>query len=979
MTEIMKASAGSGKTYNLAKKYITLLLQSEDSREYRHILAVTFTNKATSEMKSRILKELQLLSESPESSAYLSDLIRDTGLDRNGIQKASRRFLTDILNDYSMFSVSTVDKFFQQTLKAFTREIGCFDTYQIELDRESLVRESIDRLLDSITEDSTEILKWINESMKDDLQRGNRFKIDGNLFSTADKLSSGKFERILAESDTRAESAFSKANLTAIRTECNKIISDFEHRVSDAANQTLPMLEDGPRGVLEDFIKNLGKGRRIEYPTQKKLMKASETTPFGFVMGHPFNLYTTAWQIRDLTYALGFIRDFRQQMDMLLKEKNVLSLDDSNTILKKIIDGCDTPFIYEKMGVRYHHFLLDEFQDTSRVQWDNVLPLLKEGAANGGTNFIVGDVKQSIYRWRNSDWKLLAEDVMKDLDDCGDPIPLRDNYRSLATIVEFNNDFFKFALDKISPSSCPFLTTVYSDISQFVKSNDAQRGSVEVSFTADQDRAILDSVKSAMDAGASPGDIAVLVRGHRRGKYVADLLIDNGYDVVSDDSLDVKSSIIVTRLIARLSLYENADDKISAFIAGPVAEDAPDANPTLMDVVESCLRDLGRDYPDDFEAETTYIYSFVDALQDWTAVNGNRLSEFLDYWKKTDFKASSPEDSTAVKIMTIHKSKGLEFPYVILPFSEDYTFADNQSWDWCMPRRSPDSSFTTLDSAVYPVQFSEKYSPHSYFDEVFRQERAYELVDTINLFYVALTRAGKGLHIISKIPSATCREEMKKDRGYEFKGMSELLYWYQQGRSSFMYGELYDFSKMSAEACGDTAIPAAFFSEPIGDRLRPSTDACDYFGEDGSVGVDGSPRLAGLALHEILSSIDTVSELECFQGRPEYDLLRQRVASRPEWFSVTEGRRILKEAAVITSDGRILRPDRVIVDGGKVTVIDYKFAEPRPSHIRQVRDYAEVYRQMGYQEVKACLWYVYEDEVKEVGSLSVDSDQLILS
>lgn len=966
MTEIMKASAGSGKTYNLAKKYITLLLCSEDSREYRHILAVTFTNKATSEMKSRILKELQTLSESPESSDYLSDLIRDTGLNQDALQQASKRFLTDILHDYSMFSVSTVDKFFQQTLKAFTREIGCFDTYQVELDRDSLVRESIDRLLDSITEDSTEILKWIDESMRDDLERGNRFKIDSNLFNTANKLASGKFDKAVTEAGLRPSSAFSKENLAAIRKECNKIVSDFENRVLEAAQQTLPLLDGAPEDYLTDFIRNLSKGSRIEFPTQKKLMKASEGTPFGFVMGHPYNLYTTAWQIRDLTYALGFIRDFRQQMDMLLKEKNVLSLDDSNTILKRIIDGCDTPFIYEKMGVRYHHFLLDEFQDTSRVQWDNVLPLLKEGGANGGTNFIVGDVKQSIYRWRNSDWKLLAEDVQHDLEDCGMPVPLVDNYRSLSTIVEFNNGFFRYVLSRIPSSACPFLVNVYSDVAQNVKSDDPQQGSVEVSFTPDQNAAILDSVRSALDAGASPGDIAVLVRGHKRGKSVADLLIGNGYDVVSDDSLDVKSSVIVNKLIARLSLSENAGDRISAFVAGTMPDDAGMANPTLMDEVESCLRELRRDYPNDFEAETLYIYSFADALQDWISVNGNRLSEFLDYWKKTDFKASSPEDNSAVKIMTIHKSKGLEFPYVILPYAEDYTFADNQSWNWCMPRRSPESVFSTLDSAVYPVPFSEKHSPHSYFDEVFKQERAYELIDTVNLFYVALTRAGKGLHIISKMPSATCREELKKDRGYEFKGMSELLYWYQNGSNSFLYGKLYDFSKMRRKKSDDIPMPASFFSEPVGDRLKPSTDAYDYFGEDGTVGVDGSPRLAGLALHEILSSIKTLPELDSYQGKPEYDMLRQRVAAHREWFSAGQDKHVLNESTIISSDGFLLRPDKVIIENGRVTIIDYKFAEPRPEYERQVRDYANLYRQMGYKNVKACLWYVYEDNVIEV-------------
>lgn len=966
MTDILKASAGSGKTYNLAKKYITLLLGSGDSCEYRHILAVTFTNKATSEMKSRILKELQVLAENPDSSSYLADLIKDTGLDKDTICRESKRFLTDILHDYSMFSVSTVDKFFQQTLKAFTREIGCFDTYQVELDRESLVRESIDRLLDSITEDSVDILKWIDESMRDDLSRGARFRVDSNLLVTAEKLASGKFDAAVKVTGIDPSEAFSKESLSAIRKECNEIVSGFENRVADAANLTLSMISDKALPYLQSFIQGLTPGSRIVCPSQKTLMDAVPGTPFGLVMGHPYDLYNTAWQIRDLTYALGFIRDFRQQMDMLLKEKNVLSLDDSNAILKRIIDGSDAPFVYEKMGVRYHNFLLDEFQDTSRVQWENILPLLKEGASNGGANFIVGDVKQSIYRWRNSDWKLLSEEVQRDLDDCSAPVSLADNYRSLETIVNFNNGFFSYILKKIPPTTCSTLSEVYSDVHQNVKLADPQAGSVEVTFTADQQTAILDSVKNAFAAGALPGDIAVLVKTHKQGKKVADILIGEGYDVVSDDSLDVKSSLIVGKVIARLSLFENESDKIAAYIAGGAPDVEHIANPTLMDEVESYLRDLKRDYPEDYEAETVYIYSFVDALQDWLSVNGNKASEFVEYWKETDFVASSPEDSAAIRIMTIHKSKGLEFPYVIIPYAEDFKFAARFSWNWCTPRKSPEISFSTLDKAIYPVPFSETVSPHSYFDEYFKAERSLELIDAVNLFYVALTRAGKGLHIISDVPSKNCCTAYKKNVEYDFKSLSELLYWYQNGCASFRYGQMYDFSSMERKLSSDIPLKADYFSEPIGQRLKPSTDAYDYFGDDGAVGVDGSSRLAGLALHEILSSVNVLSDLDSYQGRTEYDMLRERVASHPDWFPEVGTACVFNETTIISGDGMLLRPDRVIIRGNDVVIIDYKFAEPRLKYERQVRDYANLYRQMGYEDVKAYLWYVFEDNVVEV-------------
>lgn len=1014
MIKILKASAGSGKTYNLARTYISLLLNSEDRYAYRHILAVTFTNKATAEMKSRILKELYILSTSPLDSDYYSFFVPSVAKDESAIRKRARRVLVDILHDYSAFSVSTIDKFFQMTLKAFSREIGQFSSYQVELDRNSLVHESVDRILDSLTEDQTELIDWLNEGVMAQLRQGKRVNLENNLYDIAEKLKSEEFRERSEKLKMDPKAAFSQESLEAVRRECDALIPAFEEAVRNAAaavvdamsSAGVPLAETNRKFLvkIEDYASPRA-GDFVRRPTDAFLRNASSSdlwfaksksekflrqlggaldeplAAFVALFGEEFKVYNTARLLKEQTFSLGLAGDFYREFEALLKEKNVLGIDDSNTILRDIIDGSDAPFVYEKLGVRFEDFLLDEFQDTSTIQWQNFYPLLKESVSSGRSNLVVGDVKQSIYRWRGSDWKLLNSTLPESFDSPEIDV-LDSNYRSCKAVVNFNNSFFRYAADSVGVKG------IYDDVHQDVKAKDLQEGSVKLTFCKEDDelQAILDSVLEARASGAMYGDIAVLVRKNSEGARIASFLMEHGIGVVSDDSLDIKSSVVVRRLVSLLSCVDDPKDSVNNFLASSLDVEFPDKYNSIPDLCEGLLRKLRDGDPQRFEGETLYIQSFMDSIQDWTSVNGQNLQGFLKYWAEAKSKyISSPSDADAVRIITIHKSKGLEYPCIIFPFAESVEFF-RSGCHWCSPS-AESGPFAGISRTVYPVDLSSR-AEDTLFSEDYRKEKDLQIVDNLNTLYVALTRAEKSLHVIS------CSVPKALQEGGEPKDFSQVLFLFARNEGYmtelltgegeaevFVSGEAYDFSKMKRKAPSkDVDFPASYHSYPLDGRLKQSTEAADFFGEDGAVGTGASARLNGIVLHDILSSVKRPEDLRgavdaavrdgrlgAAEGESDFALLQARIGSAVArgWFD-TPAVEVINEVTVFDTDGTEHRPDRVLAFPDRTLVIDYKFGERKNSYRRQVAGYVSLYRRMGYPSVSGAIWYVPDDTVDSV-------------
>lgn len=1053
--EIMKASAGSGKTYSLARKYISLLLENPDRHAYRHILAVTFTNKATDEMKGRILKELHILASDTQSSDYLDYFVPSRIPTAVELQKKARTVLSEMLHDYSAFAVSTIDRFFQQTLKAFSREIGQFSSYQVELDKDSLVAESVDRVLDSLTEDNASLLTWLTDNVLEQIEQGGRYSMDANLLAMAKRLKSVQRQDAMVENNIPEDQDYPKEKLMQIRTECRNIIETFREKVKESAQRILELTsqegvqpEEYNRGFLKALrpYSTLEKNDKIEplKPTfvSKALdpdqwfakAKAAKYMPLvGRLLESPledfcalfdieFKVYNTAVILDNQLYGLGVAGELNRAFNEIMKEKNVLCIDDSNTILRDIIDGSDAPFVYEKLGVRYEHFLLDEFQDTSVVQWSNFSPLLSESDSNSRDNLIVGDVKQSIYRWRGSDWKLLDETIPGQFKGHQQKV-LDTNYRSLANVVNFNNCYFKSAaaiLDGMQTPDGP-MSTIYSDVKQKVGKKSDSKGNVKLTF-CEKDaelKNVLDSVRDAVAAGAKLSEIAVLVRSNVIGENVAAFLIDNGIPVVTDDSLKVKNAMTVRRIVSLMSYVDNPEDTVSSFLANTLDMSVPTGYNCLVDMAEAIFRSLkDNDQQGLWKGEALHIQSFFDCLQDYVATNGNSLRSFLKYWEEKNPSISSPSSGESVRVMTIHKSKGLDFPYVIIPFVENINLYKADS-HWCAPKLQG-TPLAGVAEGVYDVTLS-KSSEHSLFSEDYAKESFLQKVDNINTIYVAMTRAALGMHLISCRPSAKCVKAVEDGDLTQFTDFSQILYWFasvscsgdipgnddllspfdvkrsvdEDGSECFVVGEAVDFKALRKVQrdnlqvfdinCGDE-LPSIALNpmedEAEGDvrergRMKFSADSLDFFSEDGHAGISASNRIKGVVLHDILARMKTAEDLNSAvkesvlsgditpaEAEEVENMLAQRIAQVESygWFA-SDAARVLNEASLIDSDGQMYRPDRVVLNGNTVTIIDYKFGEYDKKYERQLKKYADIWSRMGYENISAWLWFVHTGEI----------------
>ena len=1046
MIKVIKASAGSGKTFNLALEYIRLILSDPDPSGYRHILAVTFTNKATEEMKNRILKELHLLATEPSESKYRDKLIKgdndDPGIFTNetDLKNAAGLRLRRILHDYSAFAVSTIDKFFQRALKAFSREIGRFASYQVDLDRDALVEEAVDRILDGLGDGDGKVLEWLSKGVADQIERGEKFNLEGGLYSMAKSLTSDAYREKVRQWGIDEKKACSQEKLSAIRDACNGIIKAFADEVGTAASDVVKCFEshgvglgETARGYMGKILvyRDLKKGARVDigdagtiiknglepekwFPAKsaslRDVMKGELEAPLGrFIdlFGEKYQVYSTALIIRDQLVSLGLIREIRSALDDVQKEKNVMNLEESNSLLRDIIDGSDAPFVYEKLGVRYTSFLLDEFQDTSRVQWDNFLPLLKESEANAGdkvANLIVGDVKQSIYRWRGSDWRLLAESVPAEFPEIKDK-DLKGNYRTLGEIVRFNNRFFSYAKGRLAQTAA-----VYDRLEQEVMVDDPAPGSVELSFCEDpqaQLNEILQGIKAVEASGGKPGDVAVLVRSNKAGSAVADFLIKNGIGVVSDDSLLIRSSFLVRILVSMLHEIDkpslgDGPGSAAGFLARENGIVPPEGYRSLTDLCEGIIRELLDRFPERAATETGHLLAFMDFVQDRVAVHGNRLSAVLRDWEEKDDRAiASPKTSSAVKVMTIHKAKGLEFPFVILPFLEKIKIHDTER-RWCVPSVKG-TPLELVSDSLFDVSISESTS-RTCFSGDYSDKVRLEEVDSLNLLYVAMTRPQRGLRLIASYPSAKYRKD-----GGEAGNMSQLLWDFSKDGSSallpggfgapaesggtrrFRLGLWYDYGTMKRE--DESHIPLEFCSFPPEEgggerpRLNFSPEAADYFGEDGTAGAKASARIRGLVLHGILSDtvspgdVDSAVRRACLRGDLETSeaeaaaaLLKDKISKAPARWFPSDASKVLREVTVIDpsavgTGSYEHRPDRVVITPEGIEIIDYKTGHPESGYRRQVARYMALFRRMQPSPVRGWIWYINasgEDVFEEV-------------
>ncbi len=1058
---IYSASAGSGKTFRLTGTYLIHLFKSRFN--YRRILAVTFTNKATAEMKSRILDHLNRLA-AGEYSDYLDDLKQSTGRDEKWIRDEAGLILENILHDYTRFSVMTIDSFFQKVLRSFTREAGLHSGFNIELNHDIILSAAIDEMIASSSSDKR-LLKWLTTYALSNIDDEKSWNIKGGISRLAEELFREQF-KILSESERK--NLEDKDFLISYINEMRSVINRFESALVGYGKKAQDvfssyslkdeMFFQKSRGV-PNFIRSLASGnfrepnshvraimedppkwssKNIDPQLDEAVRNGLETTLREAIGFYDENIigYNTAKVIMANIYALGILSDVLHHVHVITTAENSFLLSDAGYVLNLITKSGQSPFIYEKIGTRYDNFMIDEFQDTSKIQWNNFSYLVDNSMAEGNDNLVVGDVKQSIYRWRNSDWRILGQELESLVD--GKRFlkePLAINWRSRSNIITFNNRLFTVIPSHVDEAlkdlSLPVsFTNLYAEASQQDPGRESG-GYVKIEYVADDvDKSWKDivieklpeMVESFQDMGYVASDIGIIVRNSNDGSLVLKSMIDYSnrcsqekkakynYSIVSNDSLLLSNSPVINFIISVLAVVDNPDDMINRavmlryYLVATGFTDAEDVmlsgenldevtgkylpdrydiflkslrQFTLFEIVEHVIGffDLGR-----VKENVAFLNSFQDHIVNFTGSGTPDTGAFLEWWTTSGRTRSVvlPDNEEAMRVLTIHKSKGLEFKVVILPFIS--WNLDHPSFSqpvlWIRPGIEP---FSRL--GIVPVKYGSKLT-QTIFNDNYAEEKYSVYLDNINLLYVALTRARDVLSGFAPLTS----EKDKSIAGVLYSAFSDretgtgnksyrLNDYFDSEKGVFEYGEI------PADRSEKRTIPDLFNpSYTVGynnESLRLKLHGENYFSSEGEA---VRRRINyGKMMHSIFEGINSYDDIgpavrrlviegilpEDESGEIENrvrELVREPVIS--EWFD--PGNEVMTEAAILLRTGNTRRPDRVIFRDGKVTVIDFKFGEEHTHHIDQVRQYSSLLGDMGYSNTEAFIWYVDRNKIVTV-------------
>ena len=1053
---IYSASAGSGKTYKLTAIYLADLFRSRYN--YRKILAVTFTNKATAEMKSRILDQLHKISKG-ESSDYLEGLIKATGKTDEWIRKEAKEILNSILHDFSRFSVSTIDSFFQKVLRAFAREIGLHSGFNIELDHTVILSAAVDEMISSAASD-TQLKNWLITYALSNIDDEKSWNLKEGIVSLAQELFKERFKILsIGERSKLEDKKFLLGYIEKIRSishSFEKRLNDYGRKAEDVflefglsddqfyrIGQGIPgyikSLLSGSMKPPNSYVREIGKDpprwstgtiapqleSAIRAGLDKILLEAIHYYDENIVK------YRSSESILSYIYALGILSDVLHNVHLITTSENSFLLSDAGELLNLITREDQSPFIYEKVGNRYENFMIDEFQDTSIIQWNNFYPLIENSMAEGHDNLVVGDVKQSIYRWRNSDWSILGKVLLGSVDNKRIfSEPLTTNWRSRSNIIRFNNTIFTIIPDQLDKSlSEETLPVSFKKLyAEAIQLDPCKKdgGFVRLEFiTNDKETNWQDVVlarlphviESVQDRGYKASDIGIIVRDGKEGSQVLNTLIDYNnslekgtlynFNTISSDSLLLSKSPVIDFIVSVITVLNNPRDFISRaimlrfYLMSTGNEEAEKVSLVSDKLIESSrayfpegyenFLDIIRQLPL-FEATESIIkffrlgdYSwnvpFLNTFQDYiVSFTGNKNSDFqtfLDWWEESGKKKSVvlSDNQDAIRILTIHKSKGLEFKVVILPFLSwnlDHQ-ASKQPVLWVKPDRSPFN-----DLGIVPVKYGKDLAD-TIFADYYKEEKYSVYLDNINLLYVAFTRAKDVLYgfsvdnprsdntVAGVLKNAlTLIPEYKEGNGFILNSH------YNSENRIFMYGEI-PLNKSWITDKKDLISSKYIVSQTM-ESLKLKLHGENYFSSE-SQAIRKRINY-GKLMHEVFEGINTPEDipgavrklvLEGKLAEEESAGLGKSISdmiSEPQvadWFKPDN--KVLKEAGILLPEGVTRRPDRVIFRNGKATIIDFKFGEENSHYKNQVDQYWNLLLDMGYKEIYAFIWYVDKNKI----------------
>ncbi len=1078
---VYKASAGSGKTFTLASEYITLVVKNP--QDYRSILAVTFTNKATQEMKTRILSQLYGIAHSlPDSEAYYEQVRMKTGFSEQTIRENAAKALSLLTHHYNEFRVQTIDAFFQSVLRNLARELNLTANLRVDLNDEQVEAQAVDELINSL-EEGEEVLNWIRDYIDKNIEDDKGWNVISQIKDFGKNIFKDFYKDHKTELDNRfSDESFFNDFITDLRERRTRILNRLnEHakqmykKIRDANLDNPNLFNRGANGLLSHIIK-LTKGTPSNDPTPQyvqscidsaekwpaskcpakeraaiiELASASLCSDLKILNDYRINDWKE-YQSCNLTLKhlsqLRLLHAISEAVDEINKDTNRFMLSNTQSLLCTLMKDSDTPFVFEKMGAYLKHIMIDEFQDTSTIQWNNFRKLLDNCMAQVDShNLIVGDVKQSIYRWRQGDWKLLNNIEHEFTKEQIKIEPLDTNYRSEENIIRFNNAFFKQAvlqtvkeLESEGIQGATELVEAYKEIEQKPR-KDNGKGCVRIKlFRYDSKNAsdykqkilneLIENIRQLLDQGYKQKDIAILARSKTVIPDIVDSFqnIDTNVSLVSDEAFRLDASLAVNVIIEALRLLTHPHDKLTEsklvkLYQQQVIKTGKDINDLFVGENSTELKSfLPSGYIDKFESlsrlslidlvdeiyslfsldslegQSAYVCTFYDTLNEYLRDHPADIDDFIEEWEDTLSSNTIQSDEVdGIRLITIHKSKGLEYDNVLIPFCDWELEKTNGITIWCS---GDDKEKPYGELPLIPVDYSSKMLG-TVFEDDYKEEHLQNTVDNMNLLYVAFTRAGKNLFITGKKYKE--KTKGKSERSHIIQYIIEELAKElpgaiiddagDNGPISFEFGTLSNCEER-VEKGKATENPFELspkthklkietFPHPV--SFRQSNKSHDFIkGED----IDPSDARryikVGNVLHQLFSTILTEADIEPrlkeleqagiiyndditsreLQNKIACALSNEKVKN---WFSPRW--KLFNECTILdydkeTGDVYEHRPDRVMTDGKEMIVVDFKFGKPRDEYHEQVQCYMRLLMRMGYKQVSGYIWYVLRNEI----------------
>lgn len=1046
---IYSASAGSGKTFSLVQNYLKLTLGDNISQKnFGKILAMTFTNKAAWEMKERVIQALDWLAfperksekESKKAKMLLSATQTTTGLQPAIIQERSKRVLSEILHNYEDFNILTIDKFSLRLIRTFSRDLDLQEDFEVTLDQDFLLEQVIDELMSKLGKSGEEkVTNLALNYAKSNADEGDKWNFRGSLIEFSRVLTNEKDQDYIQE---LLKKDFNEETYKAITEELKslgdqhlkKCLQIYQYYTSlgtsiddypSKSKGIFPVLEGLPSRTLAhtkpptSTIQKTMNGENVKanHNVDGELMRMMEEL---FAMEEKLSerVYTLM-KIKSNFYNLALLNHISKELTIFKEKKNIIGIFEFGQRIAELLKKENAPYIYERLGNRYNHYLLDEFQDTSRLQWVNLIPLVHESMSNNYENLIVGDPKQAIYRFRNG----LVEQFVKlpaiynpENDpsfaqlsqyfvQMGKKVPLEDNYRSKKNIVEFNNTFFSRLLEVMPDHFNEF----YKDIRQHPKGAEGGFVSIDLVPKIDKDALLeleraylLKKVEKCIADGFDPGDICVLTRGKREGRRYAKDLIEagKGYKIVSSDSLLISSDASVGLCIDYLNLRRNSgnkttqikfattfyrqqkkdpivelnsfwkEDKVGNFDFEAFVIQEFDSMETLFFPYEN-LYGLGESFialANLSELRNPYLHHLLELFQNYDLKYGPDIRGFIDEWNVKLKKSTiqMPENKEAIKIMTIHKSKGLEFPVVIIP---------NLSWKI---KTDFNNHFVEAEEDVVLYSKLSKNNVPEYMLSAFKLEYDQLLLDELNIMYVAFTRASERLYIMSET------QQPSGGDGFFTQINQPVALSVETWNDDLVAEKTDEVIKFGKEEKQDKEISkngdegANFIPKDLSDFLWfPELTLQD---EDAlKKEVFNEEQQFGNELHLVLSEIrkdrpmdEVIAKLKMdglIEPKFEEEIKQTSVATYAlleEQDFVKNATKILDEQDILINEKEVKRPDKIFVSGNKAVVVDFKTGSPLQKHNSQVFNYCKQLTDMGFEGTEGYLLYTRDLKLKKV-------------